>query len=78
VIFGRSRIETGQLGQPLRDLLPSRDTIRVAIKGERSDLLRDIPQRVFTLRLEFLIGAGPQLPVGQHQAMSDATLAIKP
>ena len=62
-----------QLDNPLGDSLPCPNACLVASKCERPNLLGDVQGGLVAMSLQDMVGAGPELPVAQHQSSTLTT-----
>lgn len=56
-----------QLDNPLGDSLPCPNACLIASKCERPNLFGDVQGCLVCMGLQDMVGAGPELPVAQHQ-----------
>ena len=62
----------GKLRDALGDRLPGTDARCIAFQDERADLLGGMERSVLAVGLQHPVGAGPQLPLAEHQRQEPA------
>lgn len=56
-----------QLGNASGDGLPGANACFIAGERQGTDLLSDVKRGLVAMRLQHLVGAGPEFPLAEHQ-----------